>query len=108
MMMMMVLCPTAGSLAFTPPGDEMSEEVSRCLPHRQLWVSNLSKVATRWLEVDSKHENQGINRAYTELYLDFVTAILIHYFNWHLTDFDSADNLRRSIFSADLFLSPFS
>ena len=41
---MMVLCPKAGSLAFTPPGDEMSEVVSRCLPHRQLWVSNLSKV----------------------------------------------------------------
>ena len=29
-------CPKAGSLAFTPPGDEMSEVVSRCLPHRQL------------------------------------------------------------------------
>ena len=26
---------------------------SRCLPHRQLWVSNLSKVTTQWLEVDS-------------------------------------------------------
>jgi len=51
---MMVLCPKAGSLAFTPPGDEMSEVVSRCLPHRQLWVSNLSKVATQWREVDSK------------------------------------------------------
>src|SRR6218665_3759028 len=51
--MMMVLCPKAGSLAFTPPGDEMSEAVSRCLPHRQLWVSNLSKVTTQWLEVDS-------------------------------------------------------
>src|SRR6218665_2156754 len=53
MMMMMILCPKAGSLGFTPPGDEMSEVVSRCLPHRQLWVSNLSKVATRWHEVDS-------------------------------------------------------
>src|SRR6218665_1707890 len=52
-MMMMVLCPKAGSWAFTPPGDEMSEVVSRCLPHRQLWVSNLSKVATQWREVDS-------------------------------------------------------
>src|SRR6218665_1398092 len=31
----------------------MSEVVSRCLPHRQLWVSNLSKVATQWREVDS-------------------------------------------------------
>jgi len=33
---MMVLCPKPGSLAFTPPGDEMSEVVSHCLPHRQL------------------------------------------------------------------------
>src|SRR6218665_3882812 len=53
-LMMMVLCPKAGcSLAFTPPGDEMSEVVSRCLPHRQLWVSNLSKVHMQWLEIDS-------------------------------------------------------
>jgi len=29
-------------------GDEMSEVVSRCLPHRQLWVSNLSKVTTHY------------------------------------------------------------
>jgi len=43
-MMKMVLCPKAGSLAFTPPGDEMSEVVSRCLPRSQLRVSNLSKV----------------------------------------------------------------
>src|SRR6218665_2743749 len=53
MMMMMVLCPKAGSLPFTPPGDEMSEVIFRCLTHRQLWVSNLSKVATQWREVDS-------------------------------------------------------
>ena len=53
MMMIKVLWPKAGSLVFTPPRDEMSEGVSRCLPHRQLWVSNLSKVATKWLEVDS-------------------------------------------------------
>jgi len=53
MMMMMVLCLKAGSLALTPHGDEMSEVVFHCLPHRQLWVSNLSKVATQWLEVDS-------------------------------------------------------
>jgi len=33
-MMEMVLCPKAGSLAFTPPGDEMSEVVSRCLSQR--------------------------------------------------------------------------
>ena len=55
MMMMMILCPKAGLLVFTPPWDEMSEVhvVSRCLPHSILWVSNLSKVATQWLEVDS-------------------------------------------------------
>src|SRR6218665_3431036 len=53
MMMMMDICPRTGSLAFMPHEDEMSEVVSRCLPHRQLWVSNLSKVATQWLEVDS-------------------------------------------------------
>src|SRR6218665_943803 len=52
MMMMMILCPKAGSLAFTPPGDEMSEVVSCCLPHRQLRMSYLSKVPTQWLEVD--------------------------------------------------------
>jgi len=38
----------AGSLAFAPPGDETSQVVSRCLPHRQKRVSNLSKVATQW------------------------------------------------------------
>jgi len=50
--MMMILCPNAGSLGFTPPGDKMSEVASRFLPHRQLWVSKLSKVDTQWLEVD--------------------------------------------------------
>lgn len=30
---------------FTPPGDEASEVVSHCLDQRQLWLSNLSKVA---------------------------------------------------------------
>src|SRR6218665_3371645 len=49
---MMVLCPKAGSLAFTPPGDEMREVLSCCHTHRKLWVSNLSKVATQLLEVD--------------------------------------------------------
>src|SRR6218665_1241904 len=54
-----VLCPKAGSLAFMPPWDEMSELVSRCLLHRQLWVSNLSKVATQWSEVDSNPRLSG-------------------------------------------------
>jgi len=49
MMMMMVLCPKAGSSDFMPPGDEMSEVVSHCLPHRQLCVSNLSKVTVQLL-----------------------------------------------------------
>ena len=35
------------------PGDEMSEVVSRCLSHRQLWVINLSKVAMHRLKWDS-------------------------------------------------------
>src|SRR6218665_20648 len=43
----------AGSLAFTTPRDEKSEVVSHCLPHRQLWVCHLSKVATRCFQVDS-------------------------------------------------------
>src|SRR6218665_1279314 len=50
---MMVLCLKAGSLAFTQSMDEMSVVASHCLPHTQLWVSNLSKVAMQWLEVDS-------------------------------------------------------
>ena len=58
-MMMMGLCPKAGSLALTPPRYEMSEVVSRCLPYRQLWVSNLSKVAMQWLEVDSNLRPSG-------------------------------------------------
>src|SRR6218665_53728 len=37
----------------------MSEAVSRCLPHRQLWVSNLSKVATQRLEVGSSPRPSG-------------------------------------------------
>jgi len=52
MMMMKVLCPKAGSLAFMPSEDEISEVVSCCLPHRLLWVSNLSKVTMQWLEVE--------------------------------------------------------
>ena len=58
--MMMVLCPKAGSMVFMPPGDEMSEVASHCLPLRQLWVSNLSKVTTQWLEVDSNLRPFGL------------------------------------------------
>ena len=45
--------PQAGSLAFTPPGDEMSEVIttSRCLPHRTTCPrslrSGLRKIRTR-------------------------------------------------------------
>ena len=49
----------ACSLAFAPPGDEMTKVDSCCLPHRQLWVSNLSKVATQWLEVASNLRPSG-------------------------------------------------
>jgi len=55
----MVLCPTVDSLAFTPPDDEMSEMVYRCVSHSQLWMNNLSKVATQWLEVDSNLRPSG-------------------------------------------------
>ena len=45
---MMVLCPKSGSFGFYQTDDmrwdEISEMVPRFLLHRQLWVSNLSKV----------------------------------------------------------------
>jgi len=41
----------AGSLALSCPRDEMSEVVSRCLPRRQLWVSNLSVACGRFESV---------------------------------------------------------
>src|SRR6218665_3906699 len=37
--------PAVRFIGFSPPRDEVSEVVSRSLPHRQLWVRNLSKVA---------------------------------------------------------------
>src|SRR6218665_1167757 len=49
---MVILCKKAGLLNFKTPGDETSEVVSRCLPHRQFKVSNLFKVATQWLKID--------------------------------------------------------
>jgi len=69
MMMIFVLCPKAGSLAFTPPGDEISEVVSRCLPRRQLRVSNLSKVATQWHEVNSNLRPYGCKAQNIPLHL---------------------------------------
>src|SRR5918994_2549816 len=59
LVVMMSSLPEGRSIGFMPPGNEMSEVGSRCLPHRQLWVSNLSKVATQWLEVDSNLRPSG-------------------------------------------------
>src|SRR6218665_1833809 len=51
MMMMVVLCPKAGSFVFTRPGDEISEVVSRCLLYRTTCPrslrSGLRKIRTR-------------------------------------------------------------
>jgi len=37
----------------------MGEVVFRCLPRRQLWVRNLSKVAMQWLDVASNLRLSG-------------------------------------------------
>src|SRR5688572_15447317 len=47
-MMMMSSLPEGSSIDFY--GEEMSEVVSHCLPHRQLCISNLSRVAMQWFE----------------------------------------------------------
>src|SRR6218665_371460 len=64
MMMMMVLCSKAGSLAFMTPRDVMNEVVSHCHPHRQLWASNLSNVATQRCEVHSNQHPVTRHRTY--------------------------------------------
>jgi len=51
--------PEGRFIGFYTTGDEMSEVVSHCLPHRRLRVSNLSKVATQWLELDSNLNPYG-------------------------------------------------
>src|SRR6218665_154149 len=76
-MMMMVLCPKAGSLAFMPPGDDMIKVVFLHLPHRQLWVSNLSKIATQWLEVDSNQQPFGFKAQTMSLH----HHVPVHFFN---------------------------
>ena len=51
MMKMMILCPKG-----------FYEVVSRCLPHQSeevVLVSNLSKAATQWLEIDSNLRPSG-------------------------------------------------
>jgi len=60
-MMMMVLCPKAGSWAFTPPWDEKSEVVSHCLPHRQLWVATCSRLLYSGLNVKEDLAAQGMH-----------------------------------------------
>ena len=67
-MMMMSSLAKGGSIGFMPSGDDMSEVVSRCLPHRQLWVSNLSRVAMQWLEVDSNLQPSGCKAQNTPLH----------------------------------------
>src|SRR6218665_2681188 len=46
----------------------MSEVVFCCLPHRQLWMSNLSKVATQGIEVDSNPRPSGCKAQNIPLY----------------------------------------
>jgi len=79
-MMMMVLCPKA----FAPPGDEMSEVVFRCLPHRQLWVSNLSKVVMQWFKVDSKPRPFGCKPQ--NIPLHHRVPLSIHKQEWNCKD----------------------
>src|SRR6218665_712751 len=95
--MMMVLCPKAGSLALTPPGDEMSEVVSRCLPLRQLWASNLSKVATQGLEVDANPRTSGCKEQNIPLH-HLVPLITIPTGYYHL--WSSPPNCRLQVWEA--------
>ena len=60
----------------------MSQMVSRCLPHNQLSVSNLSKVVTQWLEVDSNiqllgYKAQNISLHHCVLYTEAAEIYLI-------------------------------
>jgi len=51
-----------------PPGDEMGEVDSCCLPHRQLWVLNLSSNFKQWLEVDLNLRPTSVTRPRTYCY----------------------------------------
>src|SRR6218665_3377114 len=60
----------------------MSQMVSRFLPHNQLSVSNLSKVVTQWLEVDSNiqllgYKAQNISLHHCVLYTEAAETYLI-------------------------------
>ena len=52
MSFLLILGWMASPLAFILPWDEVSKVVSHGLPHRQLWVINLSRFAMLWLNVD--------------------------------------------------------
>src|SRR6218665_1698004 len=71
-------------ISFTSPGDETSEVVSRCLPHRQLWVSNLSKVATQWLEVDSNPRLFGCKAQNNRKVAGKYVCLRVHYGLQHI------------------------
>lgn len=43
--------------------NDMSEVVSYCSPHKQLWVSIMSKMTAQWLEVDSNLQPSSNNKA---------------------------------------------
>src|SRR6218665_2536065 len=66
-------------IEFTPPGNEMSEVVSCCLPHRQLWMSNLSKVDSLWLEVYSNLQPSGYRTQNIPLHHHVPLCILLVY-----------------------------
>ena len=82
---MMSSSSKAVTLAFMPPGDEMSEVVSLCLPHKELWVSNLSRVATQWLEVDSNLRPSGYKAQNIPLHhhvpnMDYLVTLCCQFF----------------------------
>src|SRR6218665_1748144 len=49
-------------------GWDMSVVVSHCLPHRELWVTTLSKVATHWLEIGIRTGDPPVTRHRTYHY----------------------------------------
>lgn len=57
--MMSSLFPKSRPLSFMPLGDKTTEVASRCLPLRQLLLSNLSRVAMQWLELELNLQPSG-------------------------------------------------
>ena len=73
-LMMMGLFQKADSLAFTPAGDEMSEVVSRYLPHRQLWWTTCPRSLHSGLRLIRTNDPSVTNHRtyrYTTASLDF-------------------------------------